>query len=143
MKLKGILSKVAAMALLLTGFAFAGAATSPVEASSAGGAQFDGIGIILNSDGAISIGGDKIQASQTDVWNELMNRFQIIVMGITGLGTIGMVLFFIINFIKLGQASGNPSEVSKIQKALFWSGIAAAGLGSTTLIVGLFYGILR
>ena len=54
-----------------------------------------------------------------------------------------MVAVFIINFMKLGTTSGNPVERSKCITALIWSGLAAAGLGSVALIVGVFYGMLQ
>lgn len=146
MFIKKLVTGVLMAAMLLTGFVTAQTIVqpNPVYASStrsSNGAAFEGITISMSGGSAV-IGGDNISQDQNAAWNLILEKFQVIVMGISGIGTICMVLFFIMNFIKLGAASTNPSDVAKIKTALLYSGLAAAGLGSVTFIVGLFYGIL-
>lgn len=140
MFIKKLLTGLMMAAMLLTGFTAAQTIIepSPVYAT---GAAFEGINVSM-VDGSAVIGGDKISQDQNDAWNLILEKFQVVVMGISGIGTICMILFFIMNFIKLGASSTNPSDVAKIKTALLYSGLAAAGLGSVTFIVGLFYGIL-
>ena len=144
MFIKKLLTGVMVASMLLTGFVAAQTMIEPnavYASSTSSGADFDGISVAIK-DGKAEIGGTDISKSQDDAWNTILGKFQAVVMGISGIGTICMVLFFIMNFIKLGAASTNPSEVAKIKTALLYSGLAAAGLGSVTFIVGLFYGIL-
>ena len=140
MFIKKLLAGVMMASMLLTGFVTAQTVMEPT-AVYADGASFEGIDIKLEN-GSMSITGDNVETDQNDAWNTILSKFQVVVMGISGVGTVCMVLFFIMNFIKLGAASTNPSEVAKIKTALLYSGLAAAGLGSVTFIVGLFYGIL-
>ena len=149
MFIKKLLTGVMVASMLLTGFVAAQTVTNPIAVyadnetapETSAGADFDGITVQI-SNGQASIGGSDISQNQDAAWNTILEKFQVVVMGISGIGTICMVLFFIMNFIKLGAASTNPSEVAKIKTALLYSGLAAAGLGSVTFIVGLFYGIL-
>ena len=76
-------------------------------------------------------------------WTDIIAKYRNFIVGISGIGAVAMVMFFIFNLLKLGATSGNPSERSKALSGLVWSGIAAAGLGSVTVIVGFFYSALQ
>lgn len=94
----------------------------------------------MNS-GVISLGG--LEDTDKDVFfNKVFNEYRGIVMFISGIGTISMILFFILNFINLGKSQGNPQERQKAISGLIISGIASAGLGSVTMIVAIFFNAL-
>ena len=73
----------------------------------------------------------------------IINKYKVVITFVSAIGAVTMVAVFIINFMKLGTTSGNPTERSRCITALIWSGLAAAGLGSVALIVGVFYGMLK
>jgi hypothetical protein len=50
-----------------------------------------------------------------------------------------MIVLFIVQFMKLGASAGNPQARSQALTGVLWTGIAAALLGSVTIIVGFFY----
>lgn len=72
-----------------------------------------------------------------------LEKYRTLVVGISGVGAISMIAFFIFNFLKLGSVATNPSERAKVLTGLIWSGLAAAGLGAVSLIVGFFYNSLK
>lgn len=76
------------------------------------------------------------------VWNTLFSKGKGIIAGLTGVGTIVMIILFIIQFMKLGSSAGNPQARQQALTGVLWTGVAAALLGSVTIIVGFFYNIL-
>lgn len=60
-----------------------------------------------------------------------------------GIATLTMVLIAIIQFIRLGGASGNPQERGQAVKAIGHLGIAIMLLGGITLIVGISINLLK
>lgn len=81
--------------------------------------------------------------SMDDSFSKIIEKYKTVITFISAIGAVTMVAIFILNFMKLGSTSNNPQERSKCITALIWSGLAAAGLGSVALIVGIFYGALR
>ena len=75
-------------------------------------------------------------------YSTIITKYKKLITFVSGIGAITMVGIFIFHFIKLGSTSANPQERSRCTTALIWSGLAAAGLGSVALIVGVFYGML-
>ena len=76
-------------------------------------------------------------------FSKIIDKYKTAITFISAIGAVTMVAIFIFMFMKLGSTSGNPTERSKCLTGLIWSGIAAAGLGSVALVVGIFYGALR
>ena len=74
--------------------------------------------------------------------NNLLSEYRTIITFLSAIGSLSMIAFFILNFIALGNSKGNPQERQKAITGLIVSGIATAGLGSVTLITGLFYNML-
>lgn len=93
------------------------------------------------SGGTLNMGGLN-NADKDNFFNTVLTEYRGIVMFISGIGTISMILFFILNFINLGKSQGNPQERQKAISGLIISGIASAGLGSVTMIVALFFNAL-
>ena len=81
--------------------------------------------------------------SMNDSFSKIIDKYKTAITFVSAIGAVTMIAVFIINFMKLGTTSGNPTERSKCITALIWSGLAAAGLGSVALVVGIFYGALR
>lgn len=90
----------------------------------------------------LDIGNLKPQEGDDSVYDKALTEFRTIVIFISGIGTVCMILFFILNFINLGKSQGNPQERQKAISGLIITGIATAGLGSVTLIASLFYGMI-
>lgn len=109
-----------------------------VQANAVGDVDINVSGGKLN----ISNGGMDYQDGDS-AWNAFLTKYQSFIVGVSGIGAISMIAFFIYNFMKLGATSTNPSERAKVLQGLVWSALAAAGLGAVTLIVGFFYGALQ
>ena len=95
------------------------------------------IGVSIDDDGGLVV--DGINGDDKSAWNQLFSRIKGIIVGITGVGTLVMIVLFIIQFMKLGASAGNPQARSQALTGVLWTGIAAALLGSVTIIVGFFY----
>lgn len=74
--------------------------------------------------------------------NNLLSEYRTVIAFLSGIGSLSMIMFFIMNFIALGNSKGNPQARQKAITGLIVSGIATAGLGSVTVITGLFYNML-
>lgn len=92
--------------------------------------------------GNATIGGSE-KGSMNNSFTKIIEKYKTVITFVSAVGAVTMVAIFIINFMKLGTTSGNPTERSKCIGALIWSGLAAAGLGSVALVVGIFYGALK
>lgn len=102
-------------------------------------AIFEGDDLKIENDGTV-----KTNTKDTDsAFGKIIDKYKGVITFVSGIGAITMIGIFIFHFIKLGSTASNPSERSKCTTALIWSGLAAAGLGSVALIVGVFYGMLK
>lgn len=129
---------------------FAGASTpfndialnSPVEVYASKTSDASGMpDIKFDASGNLNMG-DMKDKNNTALFNTVLEEYRTVVIFISGIGTVSMILFFILNFINLGKSQGNPQERQKAITGLIISGIASAGLGSVTLITTLFYNVL-
>lgn len=74
----------------------------------------------------------------------MLIEYRNIINGVLGCATMLMILMFILNFMKLGTAAAdNPQARKKVMGSLMATGLATAGLGSVSLVVGLFYSFLK
>lgn len=109
--------------------------------------SYAGIGdvnVTIGNNGSLTVNGGGMDYSDSaSAWNAFISKYKNFIVGIAGMGTVTMIGVFLYNFMKLGTTSTNPTERSKVLQGLIWSGIASAGLGSVTLIVGFFYGTLK
>lgn len=118
---------------------------SPVEAHASSKNKDTGISgstVEISSDGTITYGGDLATGADGSAWTKLIEKYRFFIAGISGIGAVSMILFFVINFVKLGATSSNPQERSRAIMGLVFSGLAAAGLGAVTFIVGIFFNAL-
>lgn len=100
---------------------------------------------ISYNNGQLDLGGldDDKDSSQDSVWTKLFTEYRGIIVGLSGVAAITMIVFFIINFMKLGAASGNPQARTQAIMGLIWTGLAAAGCGGVSIFVGFFYNMMR
>jgi len=92
------------------------------------------------STGKLSVsGGGFTNGGSAKAWEDFIGKYRNFITGIAGIGAVTMVVLFIIQFLKLGASAGNPQARSQALVGVLWTGIAAAGLGAVTLIVGFFY----
>ena len=75
--------------------------------------------------------------------NKTFSTLQKVIFGIFGVCSLTMVVLFIINFVKLGTAAGNPQERAQATKNLLYLGIATALLGAVTLFIGFSTNLLK
>lgn len=122
---------------------------TPISVNATDNSTFTGdindLDIDISPDG-VSYGGD-LDAAKTknsdNAWNHFFSKYKGFIVGISGIGTLTMIILFVMNFMKLGATSGNPQERQKVLTGLIITGLATAGLGSVTTFVTLFYYILR
>lgn len=101
------------------------------------------VNVTVSSDGKLSVdGGGMNYANSGDAMTSFLAKYKTLVVGISGIGAVSMIAFFIFNFLKLGATATNPSERTKVLTGLVWSALAAAGLGAVSIIVGFFYNSL-
>jgi len=79
---------------------------------------------------------------QSSAWSNIFVKYKTFIAGISGVAAITMLVFFIINFMKLGASSGNPQARQQALMGVLWTGLAAAGLGAVSIFFGFFYSIL-
>ena len=101
-------------------------------------------------DGKITIDNGKVTLSgpiginnQQDAMGKVISKYKDIITFISGLLTITSVGIFIMYFLRLGKISDNPRERKETITGLVVAGFSASLLGSVTMLVGLFYGLLK
>jgi len=95
----------------------------------------------VGKDGKVDTGSLK-KGDMSSSWTDLIKRYRFWIAGFSGIAAVSMILFFILNFMKLGASAGNPNARSQALSGLIWTGLAAAGLGGVSIIVGFFYSAL-
>lgn len=118
-------------------------ATAAPPATSAGD-DIGGVKVEVTN-GKLNISGNtNFSNGGTDsAWNALFTKYRSFIVGISGIGAISMIVFFVIQFMKLGASAGNPQARSQALAGVLWTGIAAAGLGAVTIVVGFFYNSIK
>ena len=86
---------------------------------------------------------DSTKTGTNGILNRILTEYKGIIVFISGIAMLSMIMFFILNFIELGNSRGNPQARQKAINGLIISGVATAGLGSVTLIVQLFYNMIK
>lgn len=92
-----------------------------------------------NGELIVDMGGFDPNTGSGAAWAKLIDKYKGFITGVAGIAAVTMVVLFIVNLLKLGSASGNPQAKSQALSGLLWTGIATAGLGIVTVIVGIFY----
>ncbi len=92
-------------------------------------------------DGRIQMSGFG-SGDQSQTWTLIFAKYKTFIAGISGVAAITMLIFFILNFMKLGASAGNPQQRQQALMGVLWTGLAAAGLGAVSIFFGFFYSIL-
>ena len=98
---------------------------------------------ISMDDHGLKVGGDGFSETGSESWTKFFARYKKFIIGVSGMATLTMIGIFIYCFIKLGASAGNEKARKEAQTGILWSGVATAGMGAVTLIVGFFYGSLQ
>lgn len=72
----------------------------------------------------------------------VITQYRTIAVAITGILTITMLIFMLIQFTKLGASGDNEMARKKAIMGILTTGIATALLGGATIIVGFFWNVL-
>ena len=84
-----------------------------------------------------------MEGTEEDAWNTMYDKYQLFIVGISGVAALTCLAVFIFQFIKLASVADNPQARSQVLTSIMWSGIGTVGLGSVTFFTGVFYGILK
>ena len=108
------------------------------------GDDIGGVDVTVKS-GKLSISGNSnfSNGGTSDAWTSLFKKYRGFIVGISGIGAISMIAFFVMQFMKLGASAGNPQARSQALAGVLWTGLAAAGLGAVTIVVGFFYNSIK
>ena len=100
------------------------------------------VGTGANNEMTLEITGITDAGDQTSIWEKIFTEYRGVIVGVSGIAAITMIVFFIINFMKLGASAGNPQARTQALMGIIWTGLAAAGCGGVTIFVGFFYNML-
>jgi len=108
-------------------------------------AYANGIFDMVTNTGAVdtSAGGVSASDNTADSIATIMTKGRAIGMGFTGICTLLMLIFTIIQISKLAAAGDNEMNRKKAIGGIMTTGIATALLGSITVVVGFFWGALK
>ena len=140
MKMKSMKDNASKMMLAL---ALGVGATSMVGTALPMQAQAAGIpDVTVGADGSLTTTGALKNEGMAASWNTFIDKYRFWISGFSGIAAVTMILFFIVNFMKLGASAGNPQGRSNAIQGLVWTGLAAAGLGGVSIVVAFFYNAL-
>ena len=87
-------------------------------------------------------GGFKIGESGEQSISTIIDKYKSIATALTGVLTITMFIFMLIQFSKLSAAGDNEMARKKATMGILTTGISVALLGSATIVVGFFWNAL-
>lgn len=133
--------KIGLLGILIMLFMLMFSGFAPQDAFATGnGTDID---VSMGADGNVTITGGGFEAQNDgSAWTNFFKKYRTVISGVSGIAAITFIAFFIFYFMKLGATAGNPQARSQTLLGLLWTGIAAAGLGSVSLVVGFFYNSL-
>ena len=97
--------------------------------------------VSMNSDGTLSTTIENGDAVST--WGKIFQKAKVFLIGFTGLGTLVFGFFFVKGLIGLAATANKPVQRQEAINGLLWTGIATAGCGGVTIIIGLFWNALK
>lgn len=94
-------------------------------------------GVKVQDDGSVVLDGanESKEASAETIIEKL--RWGVGFVGAVSL--ICMIAILIIGYVKLGMAGDNPNKRKEIQSGIMWKFIAAAGIGSASALIAIFF----
>lgn len=135
---------------LLLSFLFAPSLITPVmtpiqPVEAAGTVTLDKPNLYINSKGKVDVKqSDGTVKDKGSLVTEFITKYRVVIAGVSGVGAVSFILFFILNFIQIGAVASSAEPAARAVKvrALFASAVGAAGLGAVSLITGLFFNAL-
>lgn len=129
---------VAALMLMVVLCAAVGLLT-PVEAYA------NGIFDMVTDTGAVNAtaGGVAAADNTADSIATVMTKGKTIGTGFTGIATLLMLVFTILQIVKLGASGDNEMNRKRAIMGILTTGVATALLGGITVFVGFFWGALK
>jgi hypothetical protein len=103
-------------------------ATLPATEEAAWAAKKDDIDTLVND----KTGEVKLK---TDGLEDVMRDYKALVKYVVGFSVITLVAVLAIHFVKLAQSSDNPERRKSALSGIFWTLVAAAGLGSIGFVI--------
>ena len=90
------------------------------------------------------VDGDGNKSDKDSLVTQAIDKYRYWIAGVSGIGAVSMILFFILNFMRLGGmgSAERPEERNRAMIGLAVSGVAAAGLGAVAFITGIFFNAL-
>lgn len=104
--------------------------------------DLNNVKVSIGDNGELKVDGIT-DGNTANTWNTIFNKSKLFVIGFSGLATIVFIGLFVKNFVALGAASNNPQGRNQALVGCLWTGLAAAGCGSVTLLVGLFWNAFK
>lgn len=77
------------------------------------------------------------------VWNKLLNRYKVLIMGIMGFAVITLIGIALFNFVRLSAYSSNSNKRVEAIIAIAITFLAAGILGAGTLMFGHAYNVFK
>jgi len=118
------------------------ATESSTETSTVEGGSVGDINVSMDSNGNLTTTFDDASDSTT-TWNTIFAKYKVIITGFSGILTLTFVILFLINIFRVGATADNPTDRRKALIGVLWTGLAAAGCGSVTMICALFWNALK
>lgn len=76
---------------------------------------------------------------QDSFWSGFLDKYKSQIVGIAGAISLTFLIFFIINFSKLGQSSGNPQMRQQAIMGIIWCGLGCMCTGGIGIFFGFFW----
>lgn len=82
---------------------------------------------------------DGVPSDTKVAWKSVYSVLQTIITGLSGIGTLVLMILLIVNIMKFATSVGNPTQRSQAISSIIWLGIACAALSAVAIIFGFFY----
>ncbi len=115
------------------------AASTTTSSSSGSGDVWD----IVGSDGKVDENNQIIDSNTNNSAATVISKYKTIATAISGILTITMLVFLLIQISKLGAAGDNDIARKKAIMGILTTGLATALFGGVTIVVGFFWNILK
>jgi len=134
------------MAFLMTLVVVLGMAGHMVmPAMASGPSASSGIFDVVDGSGGITSSGGGFSTTDntaTSIAN-IISKYKTVAVALTGVLTITMLIFMLLQFTKLGAAGDNEMARRKAIMGILTTGIATALLGGSTVVIGFFWNAIK
>ena len=89
----------------------------------------------------ITIGALK-EKDSSETATDILTKYQSVISIISGVAALTMLVFFILNFLKIGKSAGNPQMRQSAMMGVIFTGIATVILGGVMTFFTFFYNFI-